>query len=376
MPTTYFPPLLDLIDIDEPADELPPLDIDPWLSSALLQKAIRRSEADLAERAAITLWRHRGASIWRRFAVIAVEDIGLGSIPTAVDTVKIARAMTSTSRRHPMRDPLRALRGVARTLADAPKDRSTDYLISTAVHDPCLDWFRSECLRLPVAGRIAAAADQALPLNLRAVAAWTTSSFSVDDAPRLDGGDRPGFFRACRDAGLPGDLADAMTAGAILTREPICMMLPALWMAWKAEGRSSRVTIEEVPAAPTVAGIPMWALDKHTRAGKQAIGRFVTENEAVREVIVGLVGVRRAKDAAAMAAFFLDASPVDRRLDWPSSRHLETEGRRVDMGTVGVPWDCVEHVLDVMRANYAHLNELRAEALTKSLPAGSWSNRR
>lgn len=376
MPPTSFTPLLGLLDIDEPVAELPPLDIDPWLASSLLQKAIRRGEADLAERAAVTLWRHRGPSIWRRFVVIGVEDIGLGSISTVVDTVTIARAMTSTSRRHPMLDPLRALRGVARALAEAPKDRSTDYLISNAVHDPCLEWFRSECFRLPVSGRIAAAADQALPLNLRAVAAWTVSSFNVDGAPRLDGGDRPGFFRACRDAGLPGDLADAMTAAAILTREPICMMLPPLWMDWKAEGRSSRVTVEEVPAAPTVASVPLWTLDKHTRSGKQAIGRLVTENHAVREVIVGLVGVRRAKDAAAMAAFFLDASPVDRRLDWPSSRHLETEGRRVDMGTVGVPWDGVEPVLDVMRANYDHLNELRAEALRKSMAAGAGSNRR
>ena len=36
-----------------------PLAIDPWVASSLLQKAIRRGDVDLAERAALTLSRHR-----------------------------------------------------------------------------------------------------------------------------------------------------------------------------------------------------------------------------------------------------------------------------------------------------------------------------
>lgn len=36
-----------------------PLAIDPWVASSLLQKAIRRGDVDLAERAAFTLIRHR-----------------------------------------------------------------------------------------------------------------------------------------------------------------------------------------------------------------------------------------------------------------------------------------------------------------------------
>jgi hypothetical protein len=37
-----------------------PLAIDPWVASSLLQKANRRGDADLAERAAVTLHRVRG----------------------------------------------------------------------------------------------------------------------------------------------------------------------------------------------------------------------------------------------------------------------------------------------------------------------------
>lgn len=121
--------------------------------------------------------------------------------------------------------------------------------------------------------------------------------------------------------------------------------------------------------APSLGDVPAWGFCKFTRIGKAAIGRFAVENEEVRRVLADIVGQRRAKEAAAMAAFYLDAAPVDRRLDWPSSQFLEAEGRRVDMGTVSVPWDAVEPVLDVMRANYDHLNELRA-AVWKAVSRG------
>ena len=63
-----------------PPTDLLPLPIDPWLASSLLQKAIRRGEADVAARAALTLFRLRRAAIWRRFMVIAFEDVGAASI--------------------------------------------------------------------------------------------------------------------------------------------------------------------------------------------------------------------------------------------------------------------------------------------------------
>ncbi|WP_204351099.1 hypothetical protein, partial [Serratia marcescens] len=55
------------------SDAVRPLAVDHWLVSSLLQKAIRRGDADLAARAALTLLDLRGSTIWRRFMVIAFE---------------------------------------------------------------------------------------------------------------------------------------------------------------------------------------------------------------------------------------------------------------------------------------------------------------
>ena len=76
--------------LSSPPPDLSPLPIDPWLASSLLQKAIRRGEADVAARAALTLFRLRRAAIWRRFMVIAFEDVGAASIDALVVAVRAA----------------------------------------------------------------------------------------------------------------------------------------------------------------------------------------------------------------------------------------------------------------------------------------------
>jgi hypothetical protein len=60
--------------------ELPgvkPLDADQWVVNSLLQKSIRRGEGDIAQRAALTVLAQKGLAIWRRFIIIAFEDVGI-----------------------------------------------------------------------------------------------------------------------------------------------------------------------------------------------------------------------------------------------------------------------------------------------------------
>ena len=110
-----------------------PLGVDPWVASSLLQKAIRRGDADLAERAAVTLHRQRGKGIWRWLLLISFEDIGVAS-PAAL--VEAAVAATNSKWRDEGGGEARALRILARRLADAAKDRSADYLICARAATP------------------------------------------------------------------------------------------------------------------------------------------------------------------------------------------------------------------------------------------------
>ena len=68
-----------------------PIAADPWVVSSLLQKSIRRGETEIARCAALTLFKHRGSSVWRRLMVIAFEDVGIGSLDVVDDRRRCRR---------------------------------------------------------------------------------------------------------------------------------------------------------------------------------------------------------------------------------------------------------------------------------------------
>jgi replication-associated recombination protein RarA len=51
-----------------------------WIASSALQKAIRRGEIAIAQRAAFALHRDDRSATWRRLIAIAFEDIGPADI--------------------------------------------------------------------------------------------------------------------------------------------------------------------------------------------------------------------------------------------------------------------------------------------------------
>ncbi|MGE5502249.1 MAG: hypothetical protein ACM3W4_10015, partial [Ignavibacteriales bacterium] len=111
--------------------------------------------------------------------------------------------------------------------------------------------------------------------------------------------------------------------------------------------------------APSVDGVPMWALDKHTRVGKQAIHRFARECASVRACLEEFVPEHRHREAACLAAFYADAAPVSRRLAWSGAGALEGLGTENDLLLAGVASEGIDPLLATVRANLDHLNEIR-----------------
>jgi len=106
------------------------LRLDPWMASSLLQKAIRRGEAELAQYAASALHRYRGAAIWNRLVTIAVEDVGIADMDLVLEVTRFA---TDTGLRSVLASDSELIEDLAAKLAGAPKDRSADYLHSAAI---------------------------------------------------------------------------------------------------------------------------------------------------------------------------------------------------------------------------------------------------
>ena len=345
---------------------------DPWLASSALQKSIRRGDTEVATAAATTLYMLRGSSIWARLLVIAFEDIGAAA-PDAL--VEIVNASSNPAWRRLAGGNANAVQLIARMAARAAKDRSADHLICCARSHPSLADTRERLASASIGKRIGMALDDALPITERAAAAWYASGVEWGRETRVGPGDLDGLLSTFGKAGVPEPLLDAVRIGARRTREPITIMLPVLWLAVKADRRAQVVECP-VPAAPTIAGVPLYAMDTHTRTGKAAIGQFAKENDVVRAALEQHVPMQFRRQAAYLAAFYADAAPVALKLQWSQSEDIERLGIQNDIMSVGAAPEAVPALLGAVRDNLGHLNAIREEVLSAALRDGSIGGQR
>src|SRR5262249_51932718 len=121
-----------------------------------------------------------------------------------------------------------------------------------------------------------------------------------------------------------------------------------------------------VPSLVQMGDVPLYAIDQHTRLGREAIWRFAREHPAVRWCLTHYVPERCWRGVAYVAAFYVDGAPVARRLMWDQSESLEVFGIERDLLYAGMPAEGIEPLLGVMRSNLDSLNELRRDVLARS----------
>jgi hypothetical protein len=158
------------LDREPPVVEL--LIADRWIVKSLLQKSIRRGEVEVAQRAALTFLAQKGSAIWRRFIVIAFEDVGAGSADVVAMTVA---ASTDSSWRKKAGGDAAVAAHLTRLLAEAPKSRSAEHLITSADQHPSFEQERRAVSSSSIADNLAALADKSNSLTHRALAGWCVS---------------------------------------------------------------------------------------------------------------------------------------------------------------------------------------------------------
>ncbi|MFS2325368.1 hypothetical protein U2P60_08195 [Brucella sp. H1_1004] len=343
--------------------------LDPWVCSSLLQKAIRRSDVELAVSAGLRLHQLRGAAIWSRLLLITVEDIGIAS-PSALS---LAIQIAKMTRGQPKGDVIGTLARLIETLALAPKCRCSDYLVSATYSHTGFE--QQHCLvgRQTIEERIALSVDPSQPIVTRAIAAWFASGLNWSGESRVGTGNLPALLSGFAHAGVPEEFLSDVSYACERTRHPISIMLPVLWAAAYSPGNSSAPRVKDftAPPSPAIRGVPAYAYDKHTYAGKAAIGRLAAENAQVANVLSKWTPDFRARDAAAMAAFYVDAIPVRPHFIWQGSVELERLGREADFLHVGFPIEGIEELGEAVSANIEHLNDLRAQCLQRRSSKGA-----
>jgi hypothetical protein len=304
----------------------------------------------------------KGSAIWRRFIVIAFEDVGAGSVDVVAQTV--AASADSSWRKQSGGDAVVAFH-LARLLAEAPKSRSAEHLITSSDQHPSLEQERRVVSASPIADNLAAVADKSNSLTHRALAAWCVSGigWAREKQPSTD---LAALLRSFRQLGVPEELVAATGIAATRSGEPITLMVPLIWLVAHDEQVPS-VVEAAVPRSLVLDDVPMYALDKHTRVGRESIRNLVKYNHEIREWLQRYVAPAQRHDAAYMAAFYADAAPLASKLVWNGADALEALGTEADLLKSGMPPDGIEPLLQLFRMNVDHLNKLRAHTVCKKL---------
>lgn len=353
-----------------PIDPTPGLEMliwgDPWLAASALQKSLRRGDVGIVSRAVAALCELRGpAAVWRRLIIIAFEDIGTGQSETVADLTM--QAVDAIRRKRPLA-PTIMIRA-ARALADAAKDRSADYLLSIVALSPALEPLREHLGATAVTDRLDLVADDTLSLEERATAAWYCSGLNAGDENRLDRGDRPALMQLYRDLGVPEPLVTASAMAATLTREPICVFFPLIWVASRDSPRNIEHPI--IRPSPRLGGMPLYAMGMHTRSGRQAIVAFAKATP-VREVMERWVPAYRARDVAFNAEFHIEGGLTTPTLHWPEATRIKRLAIETDLVHAGADPRGIDEILTAFADNIDLLNEIRARVLADAFGGEAW----
>jgi hypothetical protein len=335
-------------------DRLP--SCEKWIASSALQKCVRRGTIELGQRAAITFLGLDRPGLWRRLISIAFEDVGAADTDALIETVAVA---TSADWRAKVGEE-KALAYLVQRLAEAPKDRSADYLMLAARHHPSLGHMRNTCSTNSIEMRLKLLTDLTRLLAERAVAAWFLSGLDERYEKIVGRGDPRALEEAYRALGADDRLCTATMAAARRTREPFNILVPLVWLEIQRSGFSA-VRDFPLPHSPVIDGLPLCAIDEHTRPGKQAINRLVVEDAGLRACLQRFVRKSRWTTAAQHAAFYVDGTPVTPRLDWQQSVSLETLGTQADLASAEVPCEGVQPLVDAVQVSLGRLNEIRRE---------------
>ncbi|MES2341637.1 MAG: hypothetical protein V4597_08165 [Pseudomonadota bacterium] len=288
-----------------------PLQCDRWIARSALQKAVRRGEGAMAQRAALNLLENDPRSAWRALVIVGLEDVGFGSW-TALSEV-VALAQSSVRRKHLASEAVLVSYAVQRLASGGHCQAACD-LLMRATNDPAWELARADLADANPSDRRDVLACSTRPLIERAVALLALLN---DPAGGTRSARADVILEVLCEAGPVLSVANAAWRA---TGNEMALMLPLL------ESMSIRDQhVAEDLLLPLVEheGIPLYALDQFTRTGKSAINRLIYRDASIQVLLNSVTADQRTwAGMVADALFIVEGSPVLRRAERSSLSHL------------------------------------------------------
>jgi hypothetical protein len=307
---------------DSPPDPFP--NADPYLCASAMQKAIRRGDAAIARRAGHQLYTLDRARLWRRLAVVALEDIGIADATVAAELVATS---TMPAARRLLGGDIPALDIALARACAAAKDRTGDHLASIVGREPIPSMDRVALRTASPNALIAMIASSDLPWERRLRAAIVASGRAEDS---MHPGAIGGVFDVLHELGVSCQLLVACEAYAARQRDALPVFVPFAAMLAKTDAPGcNRVVAHDLPKSEMIGGWPAYAFDPlWTRTGKRAVDLWLRSYLAKPQWLPRQV---------AACLWNAESATCDRTLSWPLGDTIRARAYAADLSYRGLP---------------------------------------
>ncbi len=330
-----------------------PVNLDPYVSASVLQKAIRRDEETIALRAAARLLESDPDRLWRRLLVIAFEDVGIGSL----DIVgKVTAAHGQKRWRSANGGEWAVVALLVSGLCRAIKDRTADDLLHLAENDPRLRDHRRCWSAAPIDKLTMFIANPTLGLPEKTLAVWFGVGTTRYQSKELR--ERRGFpeevFAAYKAMGTPDEVLAISWAAHKKMSWPLAAFLPIVWQ--RARKAAHHEEPDTMPPHCMVGDAPSYALDAYTRSGKAAIRELLRSSKQLRQFLSANAPEKAWPRIASVMLFRVEGGLMTNRLRWHEGNEVY---QAADLVVPGLDAEAVPEGLDVLRNDLPVLNAIR-----------------
>jgi hypothetical protein len=339
-----------------PTPVVEPMQVDRWLATSVLQKAVRRGDSTYALRAASALWHIDRQKLYQRLAVIACEDVGAGN-PVLVTDVLTAVSSSVWRRRVGC---LRVALFLTRQLCKSVKSRIADDLYIQAERAPEY---------APLRARLAMADDETLAgivadvdagLVKRGLALWLlagTRKFPSDVIPSRHGVVTDAI-ESLRMLSAPVALVESCIAVVGRLSHPLSLFMPLIWQEVQKHQAELSVQHNAIPAPIEVEDVPLYSCDMFTRVGGASFRRL---QKAVPEL------QRFSTRQVGLANFYREGALLDKALTSPYLDTFRQAGEMADIEGNGMDIPSYLGLRDSLDHHATLLDGIRTEQLQQHL---------
>lgn len=328
---------------------------DKWILSSAVQKLIRRGRREEALDVALRLEELSPGYLRRRLSIIALEDIGAADEHSALAVIQLCSSGQN------WKEPLAAITAAVTALADAAKSRSACDAACLCGTDPAVRAAKLACRGLP--------ADDLLRVARQMEETWAHRAGALEIL-----GARQGLTRdqvETQLASVANAFGLSQEAHALLRASGGEVRAMAIMLPLVAEAMAAPRTVIDSLGLPgsmeTVRGVPLCAVDMHTRGGWTVIADFCRASPELRRFRERCGTQLDLPKAVALAVFYLDGCHMMRHIVTEATEELRERIETLEMALLGITADERPRLYEAISADAELLSQTRARVL-RGLP--------